>query len=198
MKTLLRATMIASVFCFASSVASAQGIALLDVGYVFKGHPSFKQQMDAMKSQVQQFEQQMRAQQEQIQAASKRIADFKPGTPEYKQLEERTTKQLADLKVQMQLKRKEIMQEEAKIYMATYQQVNAAVAKFAKTNRILLVLRYDRNAQPSAEAAANPQETLKIINQPVIFQSGIDISDDVLKLVGGTAVARRQPAQPTR
>ena len=180
-----------------ASAVSAQGIALLDIGYIFKNHPGFKSQMDSMKAQVQQFEQQMKQEQQQIQAANKQIAEYKPGSPEYKQLEERTTKRLADLKVKMQLKRKEIMQDEAKIYMATYQQVRSAVDAFAKQNRILLVLRYDRNAQPTAEAAANPQETLKVINQPVIFQSGIDISDDILAQLGGGVVQaqRRAPNQ---
>jgi len=187
-KTLQRATLIALLVLFAGSSAWGQGmnVALLDVGYIFKNHAGFKSQMDAMKAEVQSFEQIMKQKQEQIQAASKQIATYKPGSPEYKKLEETTTKQLADLKVQMQLKRKEIMVNEAKIYMATYRQVTSAVQSFAKQKRIDLVLRYDREVSPT-NTEADPRETLKIINRPVIFEDGLDISDTILRQIGGVA-----------
>ena len=161
-------------------------VALLDVGYIFKNHPGFKQKMEAMKAEVQTFEASLKQKQQQIEAASKQLASYKPGTTEYKQLEERTTKQLADLKVQMQLKRKEIMEDEAKIYMATYKQVAATVAAFANAKNIDLVLRYDRDADPSSQTV-DPRETLKIINRPVIFEKQLDISDSILRQFTATA-----------
>ena len=188
MKTFQRVTLTTIVVLVASTATWAQGmnVALLDVGYIFKNHPGFKQQMDAMKAEVQTFEAGLQQQQQQIEAANKQIASFKPGSPEYKQLEERTTKQLADLKVQMQLKRKEIMENEAKIYMATYQQVAATVAAFAHAKNIDLVLRYDRDSDPSSQTV-DPRETLKIINRPVIFEKKLDISDSILRQLSATA-----------
>lgn len=188
MKTFLRATLTATIILLASSSAWAQqgmNVALLDVGYIFKNHAGFKQKMETMKNQVAQFEQTLKAKQEQIQAKSRQLGQLKPGSPQYKDLEESTTKQLADLKVQMQLKRKDIMEQEAKIYMATYRQVMASVAQFANAKSIDLVLRYDRESSPSDQAG--PQETLKIINRPVIFEKGLDISDTILRQVGGVA-----------
>ena len=189
MKTFQRVTLIASFVLLASSTAWGQGmnVALLDVGYIFENHPGFKTQMDAMKAEVQSFEQTMKQQQEQIQAASRQISSYKPGSPEYKRLEETTTKQIADLKVQMQLKRKSIMEKEAQIYMATYKQVAAAVAAFANQKNIDLVLRYDRKSAPGNQVV-DPKETLKVINRPVIFEKGLDISDSILRQV--SAVAR--------
>ena len=196
MKTFQRAILVVSVLLLTSSATWAQGFqaALLDVGYIFKNHPGFKQQMDAIKAEVQTFEQKLKQQQEQIQAASRQISSYKPGSAKYKQLEETTTKQIADLKVQMQLKRKEVMANEAKLYMATYKQVMTAVAVFANAQHIDLVLRYDRDAYPSDDVG--PQETLKIINRPVIFEKGLDISDAILQQVSG--VAQRQPVQTRR
>lgn len=189
MNTFLRATLTATIILFASSSAWAQGmnVALLDVGYIFKNHAGFKQKMETMKNQVAQFEQKLKANQEQIQAKSRQLGQLKPGSQPYKDLEESTTKQLADLKVQMQLKRKDIMEQEAKIYMATYKQVMTSVATFANAKNIDLVLRYDRESSPSDQAG--PQETLKIINRPVIFEKGLDISDTILRQVGGVARA---------
>ena len=192
MKTFLRATLTTTIILLATSSAWAQGmnVALLDVGYIFKNHTGFKKKMENMKTEVAAFETSLKAQQQQIQTKSRQLGELKPGSPQYKQLEETTTKQLADLKVQMQLKRKEIMEEEAKIYMATYKQVMASVASFANAKNIDLVLRYDREANPND--IASPQETLKIINRPVIFEKGLDISDTILRQVGGIARAGAQ------
>ena len=188
MKTFQRAILTGTVVLLASSVSWAQGmnVALLDVGYIFKNHPGFKSQMDAMKSQVKAFEATLEQEKQQIKTASDQISSFRPGTPEYKKIEERTTKQLADLKVRMQLKQKEIMENEAKIYMATYNQVVTAVTAFANAQNIDLVLRYDRAAQPSTQSV-DPRETLKIINRPVIFEKRLDISDVILRQLTATA-----------
>lgn len=192
MKTFLRTILSASILLVASSSAWAQGVnvALLDVGQIFKKHQGFKAEMEAMKARVSTFEQQLKAQQETIQKQSRQLGELKAGTAEYKSLEAQTTKQLAQLKVQMQLKRKEIMEDEAKIYMKTYKQVMAAVAAFANRHNVHLVLRYDRESAPTSEMAG-PQETLKIINRPVIFQNQLDITDSILQQVGGVA---RKPA----
>ena len=191
MKTLLQAAVLALLVSVASSTVNAQGmqVALLDVGYIFKNHPNFQRQMDAMKNDVKAFEEQLKTQQQQIQEKGKQISSFRPGSPEYKQIEASTTKQLADLKVQAQLKRKEIMENEAKIYLSTYKQVEAAVANYAKQKRIDLVLRYDRDS--SSTNSADPRETLKIINRPVIYHGALDISDAILAQFGGVASARQ-------
>jgi Skp family chaperone for outer membrane proteins len=196
-KTFQRAILIVSIVWLTSASTWAQGFqaALLDVGYIFKHHPGFKQQMEAMKAEVQSFEQTLKQKQGKIQAAAKQISSFKPGSVEYKQLEVTTTKQIADLKVQMQLKRKEVMGNEAKIYMSTYKQVMTAVTAFATAKNIDLVLRYDRESDLSDEVG--PQETLKIINRPVIFEKGLDISDAILQQLGGVA-QRTTPQQPRR
>lgn len=188
MKTFLKTILPATLLLIASSSAWAQvNVALLDVGFIFKNHQGFKQQMDSMKADVAKFEQELKTQQQSIQQRSRQLGTLKAGSPQYKQLEERTTKDLADLKVKMQLRRKEIMEEEAKIYMNTYKEVMSAVSAFANANNIHLVLRYDREANPGE--AASPQETLKIINRPVIFQNRLDISPAILNQVGGVARA---------
>lgn len=193
MKTFLRTILSASIILVASSSAWAQvNVALLDVGFIFKNHQGFKGEMEAMKASVTTFEQELKAKQTAIQNQSRQLGTLKAGTPQYKELEEQTTKQLADLKVQMQLKRKEIMEDEAKIYMKTYKQVMSTVSAFATSNNVHLVLRYDRESTPND--IAGPQETLKIINRPVIFQNRLDITESILRQVGGVA---RKPAAAT-
>lgn len=192
MKTFLRIASVGIILLVSQSSCWGQGmqVALLDVGYIFKSHPQFQQQMEAMKANVAKIEENLKKEQAGIQNAAKAMQSFNPGTPQYKDIEEKTAKRLADLKVQTQLRRKEIMENEAKIYLATYKQVHAAVQAYAKRNRIDLVLRYDREA---AEAnTTNPRDTLKIINRPIVYQDQIDISDAILAQFGGVAKAPSQ------
>ena len=175
--------------------SSGMYVALLDLGYIFKNHPRFKQKMDIMKKDVQTFEQEIKKKQQQLEAAGRRLSSYKPGTPEYKQIEETTTKQLADVKVRMQLKRKEIMEREAQIYMETYKDVVNAVASFARRKKIDLVLRYDSDTSAAA-GAADPRETLKIINRPVIFQQQLDISSAILGEITRSTTARTSGKSP--
>lgn len=196
MKTILRAACVGLILLATSSHTWGQGmnVALLDVGYIFKNHPGFNAKMEAMKAEVQGFEEVLKKQQLQIQANAQQISAFKAGSEQYKKIEEDTTKQLADLKVKTQLKRKEIMENEAKIYLATYKEVYSMVEAYAKQRRIDLVLRYDRAS--NADEIADPRETLKIINRPVIYNDQLDISGAILEQFGG--VATRPKTVPTR
>ena len=96
MKTFLRTICVGLIVLGTSTASWAQGmnVALLDVGFIFKNHPGFKTQMDGMKADVAKFEEGLKQQQQQIQAAGKQMGSFKPGSPDYKRIEEQTTKQL--------------------------------------------------------------------------------------------------------
>ncbi len=169
--------------------AQGMNVALLDLGFIFKNHPRFKQKMEMMKQDVQAFEEQMKQKQQQLEAAGRRLGTLKPGSPDYKKLEESTTKQLADLRVQMQLKRKDIVEREAQIYMETYKEVIHAVATFANLRNIDLVLRYDSDTGPLS-GVVNPNVTMKVINRPVIFQKQLDITKLILNELSRASTAR--------
>ena len=169
--------------------APGMNVALLDLGYIFKNHPRFKQKMEMMKQDVQAFEEQVKQQQRQLEAAGRRLGTYKPGSLEYKNIEETTTKQLADLRVQIQLKRKDIIEREAQIYMETYKEVIHSVATFASQRKIDLVLRYDSDTGPLT-GVVNPRETMKVINRPVIFQYQLDITKLILNELSRPSTAR--------
>jgi Skp family chaperone for outer membrane proteins len=170
--------------------ASAGGIALIDLQYVFENHPRFKQQVEAMKRDVQAFEEMLKSKQQEIETQRKLLGGFKSGSPDHKRIEETTTKQLADMQVQMQLKRKDVMEQEARIYYETYQEVVRAVEAFAERNRISLVLRYERETPSDAAGANDPRVIMKHINRPVIFQRRLDISQLIVGELSRTPVAR--------
>jgi len=102
----------------------------------------------------------------------------KPGSPEYKQLEEIVARRRADLEVQLRLQNKEFAVKESGIYHAVYQEIEQEVGYFAAQSGITAVLRF--NGDPVE--GENPNEVLRNVNKQVIwFAQGLDITPDILE-----------------
>lgn len=160
-------------------------IALLDVSYIFQEHLRFKSMMNDMKADVQAAEASMKKEMDAINALTEQLKeDFKPGTPQYKQMEEHITQRRADMSVKVSLQRKEFLQNEAKIYHTIYQEIQQEVQYFASRNGISAVLRF------SGEKAdvEQPEEVLRDINKSVVwFGPGLDITADILRSLNSRA-----------
>ncbi len=179
----------------ASSNAKKYGVAVIDINYIFKNHQKFRDSMDGMKGNFQAVDTELKGQQQKIIAAEEQKQQFKPGTPDFKRLDEQVVKMKAGLQVEVTQKRKALVEQEAKIYYDTYVEVGEAIKYYAERQGIGLVLRFNGDdADP-----LNRESILRSINKAVHFQNRIDITPDVLSLLNrsGTQQATR-PAQPAR
>lgn len=178
------------------TVAQPSGpfIAMVDVGYIFKNHMRFKQMMDGLKAEIQQADARVRAENDAIRQMMQQLEQERPGTPNYKQLEEAIAKRRADLQVQMGLQRKEFMLREAKLYHSVYQEIEQVVRYYATQNNIALVLRF--NGEPADPD--DPDSILREINKPVIyFAPTLDLTPVVLEALNRSAAQTATPRQPT-
>ena len=179
----------------ASSNAKKYGVAVIDINYIFKNHQKFRDSMDAMKGNFQAVDTELKAQQQKMIAAQEQQQQFKPGTPDFKRLDEQVVKMKAGLQVEVTQKRKALVEQEAKIYFDTYIEVGKAIEYYAQRQGIGLVLRFNGDdADP-----LNRESILRSINKAVHFQNQIDITPDVLALLNrdGAKQATR-PAPPAR
>lgn len=172
-----------------TATPSGVNVALLDVAYIFKNHVGFKQSMDGLRAQKKTIEDQILADRNRLMEKRKKGSEtYKVGTPGYKQFEQELANEAADAQVKMELQKKELMEQEAQVYLATYNQVVQSVQAIAKQYQISLVLRYD--SQPIDPN--NPNDILKGINRAVIHQQNLDITKTVLDMVNRSA-----PRRPT-
>ncbi len=152
-------------------------IALLDVGYIFKKHPRFKQSMDEMKADVDRAEARVKQERDAIRKLAEQAKDFRKGTPDYKAIEEEVAKRQADLTVQVQLQKKEFYQRQAKIYYNIYREIEQEVEYYTAANNIALVLRFNGDRAD----VQNPQEVIRDINNPVVWYARqLDITPLIL------------------
>lgn len=170
----------------------AQGptnVALVDVNYIFKKHARFKLLMEEMKGDVDRAQAEFKRQAEAINKDAENLANFRPGTPDYRAAEEEVVNRKSKLQGQMALQKKEFLQREAKIYYNVYQEIIQEVQYYCQANNIGLVLSF--NGDPINPD--NPDDVLRGINNKTVYYSKeLDITGFILKRVGAPAA----PAGP--
>lgn len=163
----------------AGANSARYGIAVVDVSYIFKNYSQFRTSMDAMKKEMEVAEGDLKSERDQVQAKEEQRRNYKVGSPEFKQLDE----EIARLKAEFNLKagkiRKDFLEREAKVYYQTYMEVSNGVKYYAQQHNIGLVLRFNGDqVDPNRR-----EDVLRAINKPVVHQSNIDITPDVLALL---------------
>lgn len=167
-------------------------VVVIDVGAVFKEHIRFKQSMEIMKKDVADFENYVRDERNNIAKLGEQLKGYNPGTQNYRDLETRMAQLTSDLQVKMQLKRREFMEQEAKLYYSVYTEVTAAVAQFANTNGISLVLRYNSEQIDPTDRAS----VLAGVNSPIVFQRNLDITRWIVEDVNKGSGVKRDASLP--
>lgn len=177
--------------------ASHQGVAVIDITYILDNHPRLKAATDRFKSDVQNTGMKFKSEQEAIAKQAEKLRTLKPGSPDYKRLEEELTQKQSDLKVKASLEEKEFAERESQMYLAAYTEVCALVRAYAERNGIKLVLRFngkpvDRNNRDAIRA-----ELFKTV---VYNDPAIDITDPVLnelkRAAAAAAPTATRPARP--
>ena len=154
-------------------------VAVIDVSAIFRDHPGFRSDMEAMKQKVKAFEATLQKRGSEIKQHQQQMQSFKPGSAEFKQLEAKILKIQAGGQADAKLKQKDFLEEESKIYYKTYKEVEAEVAKFAQRYGIGLVVRFNAGEiDPTVRASV-----LEGVNRAVVYQAGLNITGSVLKQI---------------
>jgi Skp family chaperone for outer membrane proteins len=167
---------------------SGTNVAVLDISLVFEHYPAFQEQMTELKTQVEQFEAFLKKAQADLLKEREKLQDFAAGSEKFKELEEKITHDNTDLRLKMEHQRREFLEREARIYYDGYAQVYNVVSTLAQRNDIKLVLRFSSDSMK----ADDRNSVLQSVNRPVIFQNRLDITNLVIKALGGEP----PPAKP--
>jgi len=136
--------------------------------------------MEDMQRDVEQAEADVKQEKEKIRKLAETLEQYHAGTQEYQQFDTELTKRQSDLAVKVQMRKKEFIQQEAKIYYGVYQEIMGAVEDFANQTGVALVMRYNR--EPAS--VEKPDDVLREINKPVVWSPrGRDITDFIIQKV---------------
>jgi Skp family chaperone for outer membrane proteins len=180
-----------------SANAGRFGVAVVDVSYIFKSYPKFTQQINVLKEEMKTADADLKTIVDRLTAKEQQRDTLKPGSPEFKQLDEELAREKADFSIKQGTVRRDFLEREARVYYSTYMEVANAIKFVAQQNNIGMVLRF--NGDP-----IDPQQredVMRAIMQPIVFQNNVDITPDVLAMlnrgVAGAPVSQARPSQGT-
>jgi Skp family chaperone for outer membrane proteins len=160
--------------------AAKYGIAVVDISFIFKNYPGFTSQIETLKTEMEGADGKLKADRDRLVQMEEQRNTMKPGSPEFKQLDE----QLAHLKAEFSIKqgtvRRDFLEREAKVYYQAYMDVSTAVKSYATQHQIGMVLRFNGDAIDPSQR----EDVMRAIMQPIVHQNNIDITPDVLLLLG--------------
>ncbi|MEC9094680.1 MAG: OmpH family outer membrane protein [Planctomycetota bacterium] len=176
------------VIVLGTTVLSAQqNVVVVDMGKIFREHVAFKTAIQDLQKDVETFKLTIQADRTKIQNESEILAGIAKSSPEYKSKEAATAKMAADMQVNHNMKNKEFMEQEAKLYYQTYVHVLTTIQSFCQQNSVSLVIRFSgEKIEPTNRASV-----LAGVNNVVVFQEKRDITDLIVKMVNQKSVANQ-------
>lgn len=176
----------------AGANASKFGVAVIDVGYIFKNYPRFNQAMEAMNTEMKSADGQLKADRDKLAQMEDQRNALKPGAPEFKKIDEDLAREKANFTIKQGTLRRDFMEREAKIIYQTYMELTTALKYYTQQHEIGVVVQFrgdpvDPNQQDDIRRA---------MMQPVIFQNAVDITPDVLGMLMQGVPAAQSAARP--
>ena len=167
-------------------------IGLIDLDYVLKNYAKFNRLAEELTAQAKQKEAEIQRMQQELRRLIKQQQAQKPDSPLYAQYQEQATKKRAELEATIANAQRDFARKQASLYHTTYREVEAAVARYAQSIGLTLVIQSRRAGKVSP---TDPQAVFREIARPVVYNHpAMDITDEVLALLNRGSGTVAQPA----
>jgi Skp family chaperone for outer membrane proteins len=169
-----------------AAAAEPLPIALVNVDRILKTHKPLQEQLDPLKAEAKELDAKVQVRQAEIETVTDQLRRSQPASPDQQRLQLQLVKLQTDLQQFINTERQKLQKKEVAVYLAFFRQLDAEIDKHAKARSLKLVLRqyetsYDEN-QPL-------QDILKALNRTILYEEGLDITDEILKALGAPAGA---------
>ncbi len=180
----------------------SQGVALLDINFIFKEQAKFKEARTAVENEQRQVLEKLNGKSQAIRNMEAELRDpqrTSPGSARYNQLDERISTEKAQLQLDVELGSKEFVRKRAEIYYNAYLEIQQEVYDYATRNNIALVLNFngDRMDRERPETISR-----RFLSNVIWYSQGVDITEIILHRLnarlGGAQQAARPSGQPSR
>ncbi|HEX4129644.1 MAG TPA: OmpH family outer membrane protein [Pirellulales bacterium] len=156
-------------------------VGLVDIAAIFKQSARVKSQSDVLLADIKVAEEAAARQREDLRKLAAPADKLEKNSAEYKRIEAEVKKGLEELNQQVAIQKKAFVDRQAQCYIEAYDEIAAATGDYAKKMGFQLVLRINR--QPIDRP--NNDQIFQELNKTIVYQDGIDITDDVLKFLNG-------------
>ena len=174
----------------AAAADPALPIGLLNMDRVVKAHQPLQDKLTPVKEEAKKLDEDVQLRQAELETVVNKLRASRPGSPEFQKLQVQAAKLQADLQQFVNTERANLQKKEADVYLVFYRELDAVVGKYAKEHGIKLVMRQQ---DTSLDDNQSQQDILKLLNRNIIYEDGLDITDEILKALAARPVATPQP-----
>jgi Skp family chaperone for outer membrane proteins len=152
-------------------------IAVLNMDKVFAGYKKHSERLQPLRDSAMQLDETVKVRQVELETTANQLRRVQPGSPEQQRLQVLAVKLQTELRQFVEQERQKLQKREVSVLVASQADINEQVKKICQTRGLKLVLR--QNELPTEDQPL--QEVLKNLGRDVIYQDGLDITDEVLK-----------------
>lgn len=154
-----------------------QDIGVVDMIKVYENHKGFQKRSEDFKQASLKAQQKLKTIADAGQKLKDELAGQKPGSAEFARIQ----KELAEKGNEFQRVQKEqaeqLQKEQTEAISVTYKDIVEEIQRIAEKRGLRLVLR----SQGDVTETLNPQKLAESVNRQVLYQNGLDITDEVLQ-----------------
>lgn len=154
-------------------------IAVVDLAKVFDSHKRLSEKREEVRRGAQSIKDKLTALSEEVKKLQEELKIHKQGSSDHTRVQKELQQKAAAMQKYQKEQAQELQNEEATIFMDTYRQISEAIQRIAEARGLRLVLRYEAEHRDSND----PKKLFNSINRQVLFEKGLDITDEVVQAV---------------
>jgi Skp family chaperone for outer membrane proteins len=165
-------------------------VALVNMDRVYKTYQPLLDKLAPIKEGVQELEKKAQLRQIELETVVTQLRKAQPGSPEGQRLQQQAGKLQGELQAFVTKEREALQKSEAAAFLETHRQLEAEVKTYAKEKGIKLIIRQQDGSLDENQPLA---EILKSLQRGIIYEDGLDITDDILKAMAARNAAGAKP-----
>jgi Skp family chaperone for outer membrane proteins len=166
-------------------------MALVDLERMMNNYVRAKYVRDQIRKDKEAAEAAIRKESQEMEKEKEKLHEFRPGSREFKQLEESIAQRISELNVRIKIQQRDFQEREQKAFFQLYTEVTEEVKRYADAKGILLVMPYS-----SEPVDPNVPETMqRQLSRSFVYLNGPDITEPILQELNrrATQVAGPRP-----
>ncbi len=160
-------------------------VGLVDIQQIFRDHAPFAEQIDAHQTEAEAAQKQIARKEAAFQQVVEQLRSMKQDSKEFGELQRKAQKMAEELQATTPKVREAFAKRELDLNVEFHKAIRAAIEKVARERKIKIVLNRTKRSLDSED----PKEQLTAINQQVLYEEGVDITPDVLKILDAQAAS---------
>jgi Skp family chaperone for outer membrane proteins len=155
---------------------AVQEIAVVDLNKVIAGHKKAQALNEELKREAERVQEELKVLIEAGQKLKTELDAAKKGSAEFQRIEQEMRKKADAFKKFQEESQRKLQETNAANLMNVYKEINEEVARIAESRGFRLVINFSSESLDQKD----PQKRMMILNRQVLYQNGLDITDDVI------------------